>query len=83
MEQNRFEISVNYVHKTIFGHRQGCTQARKHGGGNTGVQEHYTGYDSSEDVVLVADQIQTSSPAFMFEWCAFCSGDLKRSARQG
>jgi len=77
VSQNCFEISVNLVHKTIFGHRHGCTQARKQAGGKTGVQDHSEGYNSSEDVELAADHIQTVRPQFTFDWCSFCCEDLR------
>ena len=77
MSQSCFEISVNRVHKAIFGHRHGCTQARKHAGGKTGIQEHDEGYESSEEIELAADQIQAMDSEFAFDWCSFCCEDLK------
>lgn len=75
-----FEISINHSHKTIFGHRQGCTQARKQAGGKTGVQEHIEGCVSLDEVELAAAQVQNLDPRFMFDWCNFCGSDLKNTS---
>ncbi|MGP8271274.1 MAG: hypothetical protein ACLQLH_14495 [Terracidiphilus sp.] len=81
MPQNLFEISTNHVHKTLVGHRQGCSQAQKYGGGTDNrIQEHYEGLGSAEEAELVMLKIVEREPQYTTDWCAFCCGDLKIAA---
>jgi hypothetical protein len=72
MEITRYDLCVNGVHKTTVGHRPGCTQAKKHGEGETGISRHPV-FESSDELKLFAMELLATNPEYSFQWCTFCS----------
>jgi hypothetical protein len=74
MQEAKFELSVNHVHKTAVGHKSGCLQAKKHAGGKSRVQEHFDGADTPLVVALTAER---QFREYAFNWCSFCCHNLR------